>query len=361
MNSAQKLNNINQTQINHIIGSDGYPDTESQLDIQMMGINVPNGDVWFWDNDNWLYSLAVEMVNAKEVPDVISMSWGWSETDQCSITECDNITANEYVDRVNTEYIKLGIRGITITASSGDAGAPGRTNEGCNDNTDTVHAIFPGSSPWVTSVGATYVVQSDNKINWTTPLCKVYDCATGNEQFVTNNEDTGWTAGGGINNFTVRSKDAKWQDDVVNTYLGSGVPLPINFNKDGRVYPDVSLIGHSCAIIDNNNVLPVDGTSCSSPVFASLLALLNNHQVSQGKPKLGFVNPVLYQMYKDNPAIFNDIEDGNNWSTEDNICPVRKDGGSDFGYKAAKGYDPVYGLGTPNIGLMKEWLDKNTW
>ena len=33
---------------------------------------------------------------------------------------------------------------------------------------------------------------------------------------------------------------------------------------------------------------------------------------------------------------------------------TRKDKGSDFGYKATKGYDPVYGLGTPNVGLMKE-------
>ena len=58
--------------------------------------------------------------------------------------------------------------------------------------------------------------------------------------------------------------------------------------------------------------------------------------------------------------IFNDGEKGSNWSTEWNVCPIRKDGGSDFGYKASKGYDPVYGLGTPNIGLMMEWLNNHT-
>ena len=65
------------------------------------------------------------------------------------------------------EYIKLGLRGITITVSSGDAGAPGRTNEECIDNTNTVHAVFPGSSPFVTSVGATYVIKSNNTIDIT--------------------------------------------------------------------------------------------------------------------------------------------------------------------------------------------------
>ena len=81
---------------------------------------------------------------------------------------------------------------------------------------------------------------------------------------------------------------------------------------------------------------------------------------TNGKPKLGFVNPVLYKMYKDNPAIFRDGEKGDNWSTEYTTCAVRKDGGSNFGYKATKGFDPVYGLGMRNVGLMKEWLDKNT-
>ena len=94
--------------------------------------------------------------------------------------------------------------------------------------------------------------------------------------------------------------------------------------------------------------------------MASLITLLNDYQVSNGKSKLGFLNPVLYKMAEDNPKIFKDGEDGNNWSTEQTICEERIDGGSDFGYKATKGFDPVYGLGMPNIGLMKKWLDENT-
>jgi tripeptidyl-peptidase-1 len=167
---------------------------------------------------------------ADKIPDIISMSWGWSESDQCSITTCNNETAKQYVDRVNTEYVKLGLRGVTITVASGDAGAPGRTNEGCYDNSSTVHAVFPGSSPWVTSVGATFIESPNENVtyNWTTQLCKENSCATGNEQYVTHFNYTGWTAGGGICNFTDRKKKAKWQDDVVKQYLSSN-PLPLNF------------------------------------------------------------------------------------------------------------------------------------
>jgi tripeptidyl-peptidase-1 len=177
--TAQKLNSVPENNITHIVGNDGYPDDESQLDVQMMGINVPNADIWFWDGSKWLYTLAVKMVNAQEIPDVISMSWGWSESDQCSICNCSNLTSHQYVNRVNNEYLKLAARGVTIMVSSGDAGAPGRTNEDCSDPTNTVHATFPGSSHWVTSVGATYIIDfnlnliiNNHSFIGETPLCK---------------------------------------------------------------------------------------------------------------------------------------------------------------------------------------------
>ena len=35
----------------------------------------------------------------------------------------------------------------------------------------------------------------------------------------------------------------------------------------------------------------------------------------------------------DNPNIFKDIEEGDNWSTESTICPTRNDGGSNYGFR----------------------------
>ena len=61
------------------------------------------------------------------------------------------MTSEQYVQRSNTEFLKIAARGVSIIVASGDAGSPGRTGEGCQNG---INAVFPGSSPWVTSVGA---------------------------------------------------------------------------------------------------------------------------------------------------------------------------------------------------------------
>jgi subtilase family serine protease len=341
---------------NHVIGNDEGSDLESQLDMQMMSQVAENVNLWFWDEPQWLYSFAVDFFNHSNIPDVISMSWGWAERDQCSITDCNNKTAKQYINRVNAEYIKIGLRGVTITVASGDAGAPGRTSESC-DKQNPVNPVFPGSSPWVTSVGGTFVLNSSNQNNWKTPLCKTYGCINGTIEMNTNQKYVGWTTGGGFGIYSSENRP-KWQDEAVAGYLDSYIPLPSNFNVKGRAYPDVSAIGHNCAVFDSGEISDVDGTSCSSPVFAAIVSLLNDYQVSNGKSKLGFINPILYEMAKDN--VFNDWTVGNNWCTEYNCCPVRgQNAGSDFGYMATKGWDPVYGLGTPNVGKMIDWLSVN--
>ena len=50
----------------------------------------------------------------------------------------------------------------------------------------------------------------------------------------------------------------------------------------------------------------VDGTSCSSPIFAGIVALINDELLAAGKSPLGFLNPFLYA----NPGAFNDITTG---------------------------------------------------
>lgn len=357
LQTAERLNNVSVTDIHHIIDRYEGSDVESQLDMQMMAINLgENSDVWYWNNDKWLYSLAIDMFNNQTIPDVISMSYGWAEDNQCAITSCGNITSQEYVNRVNTEYIKLGLRGVTIAVSSGDAGAPGRTSEGC-DPSRPLNPAFPGSSPWITSVGATFVVANNHIQDWNSTLCKNHSCIGSRKQRVTNYNDVGWTSGGGVAKLSDRFA---MQEQAVEGYLNSGVSLPRNLSSTGRMFPDVSLIGHYCPVIDNGGLIAVDGTSCSCPLFASIVTLLNQHQTERGRPKLGYINPILYMMYYDNAGCFNDIEVGNNWCTEVDCCPLNERNGSEFGFKAAKGYDPVYGLGTPNVECMRRWLDRNT-
>lgn len=67
------------------------------------------------------------------------------------------------------------------------------------------------------------------------------------------------------------------------------------------------------------------GTSCSSPIFTSVVALLNDELLNAGKPVLGFLNPWLYA----NPGAFNDITSG--WNP----------GCGTLGFEATTGWDPV--------------------
>ena len=354
LNIFNKMNDEKINNVTHNIGLQSYgTDVESQLDIQMEDMVAINADLWFWDDSGWLYSFASSFFMSENIPEVISMSWGWAEDRQCDIANCGNLSSQQFVDRVNNEYIKIGLRGTTITVSSGDAGAPGRTSEQC-DATRPVNAVMPGSSPWVTSVSATFVNTSNTLVNWNSTLCKTKGCATGSFEAPTNFIWTGWTTGGGFSNYS--SKDyAPWQSKAVNKYLKNGL-LPSNFSKNGRGYPDISTIGHNCPVVDNNYLEAVDGTSCSSPLWAGIVTILNNYQKSRGRNILGFMNPLLYQMWQDDPSIFNDIIIGNNYCTEQTCCPINETGSSDFGYVATEGWDPVTGLGTPNVGKMINWL-----
>lgn len=361
LRASQKGNSeaVNPVAPNHILGANTDPDTETELDMQMQSQLGNGAALWYDGSHDWLYSWAVAFFNTVDIPYIVSHSWGWAYDQQCTIDVCNNETSTEYVDRVNNEYMKLAARGVTMTVASGDSGAPGRSNLGCQVGNRTVVPIFPGSSPWVVSVGATYVVANSTPTNvsFTSPLCKVNQCATGTTEATVMTDAVGWTAGGGFGVSPTEYRPA-WQASAVQDYLVQGLPLPKPFNHVGRGYPDVAVIGHNCPTYEGD-VGQVDGTSCSSPTFSAILGILNAHQASRGKPRLGFVNPVLYSMYYDDPSIYNDITTGHNWCTEAGCCPTRKDGGSDFGYLAAPGWDPVTGLGSVHVDRMLAWLDKN--
>ncbi len=303
-----------------------------------------------------MYGWALDFYNRDRYPQVVSLSWGWNEEDQCDINnDCFDETSRQYVSRTNIEFMKLAAKGVTIVVASGDAGSPGRTNEICDDTNTTryMNPVFPGSSQWVTSVGATYLVKGNNHYNYTSPACHNVTCAMGTVEQGTNYHYTGWTSGAGFDRWTSRPE---WQKDVVEKYLNSGVILPEKgyWNREGRAYPDVAAIGENCLTYMAGQWIPAAGTSCSAPTFAAILTLLNNHQLENGKSVVGFANPLLYKMYTDDPYTFNDVVVGNSSCTEVTCCD------HNFGFQATKGWDVVSGLGTPNVGKMMEWLDKHT-
>jgi subtilase family serine protease len=50
------------------------------------------------------------------------------------------------------------------------------------------------------------------------------------------------------------------------------------------------------------------GTSAATPIFASIIYLLNEERIAVGKKPIGFLNQILYA----HPEVFNDITEGYN-------------------------------------------------
>ncbi|KAF9063505.1 family S53 protease [Rhodocollybia butyracea] len=222
-------------------------------------------------------------------PFVLTTSYGADERD------ISPGLANQLCDG----YMIAGARGVSVIFSSGDGGVSGSQSQSCSSFIPT----FPSGCPFLTSVGATQ-----------------------------GEEETGASfSGGGFSNIFARPS---YQADAVGGYLSTLGNTNANlFNPSGRAYPDVSAQGANFVIVNGGEVGTVDGTSCSAPVFASIIALINDRLIAAGTSPLGFLNPFLYM----NPDLLSDITSGDN------------PGCNTTGFPAKAGWDPVTGLGTPKF------------
>jgi len=352
---------IDVMQIATVVGQNNpsQPGDESQMDVEMMG-SVNNGSTtWFWiePTTSWLYLWSVQFMNTPEVPQITSISYGWSEMNECDInpTECHKLGINSqgYVTRTNNEFQKIGLRGTTIVAASADSGANGRTDLNCT--LTYLKPAFPASSPFVTSVGATQLNDQEYNLDDAPELCESgqWGCLSGGTEVAVSFQVAEFASGGG---FSVFSAMPSYQKAAVSGYLNSNPPhLPpmTYFNGTNRGYPDVASLGHNCLVLEDSELQAAGGTSCSAPSFAGIVGILNQVSLQNtGKP-LGFLNPLLYQMEASNPETFNDITVGDNHCTEDGCKPRCK------GFWCTKGWDPVTGLGSANVGNMIAYINNN--
>lgn len=116
--------------------------------------------------------------------------------------------------------------------------------------------------------------------------------------------------------------------------------------------PDVSLTAAAhdgYIVVSGGQELVYTGTSASTPVFAGIVALLNQYEGSNGQ---GNINPNLYRLAQ--TTIFHDITTGNN--IVECVAGSPNCANGSFGYYAGIGYDPVTGLGSVDAyNLVTEW------
>ncbi|CAL1707451.1 unnamed protein product [Somion occarium] len=222
-------------------------------------------------------------------PHVLTTSYGQNE----------NTISSTLANRLCTAYQQLGARGTSILFASGDGGVAGSQTTRCT----TFLPTFPSGCPFMTSVGATTSVPETS---------------------------ASFSSGGFSNVFAQPS----YQSSAVSAYLTRlGNTNAGKFTPTGRAFPDVAAVGDNVEIVFQGQAGLVAGTSCSSPIFASIISLINDRLIAAGKSPLGFLNPFLYA----NPGAFNDITTGSNPGCNTN------------GFPATTGWDPVTGLGTPNF------------
>jgi kumamolisin len=293
------------------LGNDPGPDTkassqrgdatgEVMLDMCVVGSVAPGASIFMYftefTSQGWLDALNKAVTDENQI-DVISISYGNPEDDP------DGAWTSMGVQQVNQAFQAAAAKGITVCCASGDDGSSDQVESGA-------HVDFPASSPFALGVGGTKLVAS-NDARPTIQSETVWNETLQNE---------GATGGGVSAVFT--------KPDYQNA-----VTVPPSSNpphKIGRGVPDVAAVadpetGVVVMHIDGKHLEAIGGTSASAPLWASLIARLN-----QGlKANCGFLNPLLYEKFSN--GVLHDITVGNNGA-----------------YSAGKGWDPCTGLGSPN-------------
>jgi kumamolisin len=282
-------------------GDPDGPDGEVVLDIEVAGGVAPGANIaaYFAPNTDqgFLDGINAAIHDTARKPSVISISWGSAESEWTP----------QAMNAFNAAFHDAALLGISVCVASGDNGSSDGEPDG------GVHVDFPASSPWVLACGGTRLSGSNGKIK---------------SETVWNDGADGGATGGGVSSHFSKPK---YQANIA-------VPSPTGtVNTTGRGVPDVAGVADPDTgfdiLVDGQQGV-VGGTSAVAPLWAGLIALLNE----QLGRNLGWFHSALYGTIAQHNAL-HDITSGNNGA-----------------YKAAKGWDPCTGLGSPNGQAMLSLL-----
>ena len=301
------LSNVSVTSVsvdgarNRPTGDANSADAEVVLDIEVAGGVAPAAHiaVYFAPNTDrgFLDAINAAIHDKVRKPSVISISWGAAES----------AWTPQAMNAFNAAFHDAALLGISVCAAAGDNGS----SDGEQDGRD--HADFPASSPWVLACGGTRLISRNGKI----------------ESETTWNDGTnGGATGGGVS--------AHFSKPAYQAHID--VPRPQGTaNKTGRGLPDIAGVADpetGFQILVDGQEGVVGGTSAVAPLWAGLIALLNE----QLGTNVGWLHPKLYGTLAQHKAL-RDVVSGTN---------------GDF--KAARGWDACTGLGSPNGQAMLDLL-----
>jgi hypothetical protein len=363
-------------------------ETESDLDLEYSSTIAKGAQIFFvYTGNNPNYGAFNSIVYAidERISPIVSSSYGDCEAD---------LGQSEY-STFNSSLQQAAAQGQTVLSASGDSGS-----SDCypvDDATITTLAEeealavdFPASSQYVTGVGGTEFPAADVAAAATPGTATTYWSAAPttdvissalsyipeevwNDNLVSATNDPSdplSAGGGGVSIFTARPT---WQTGTIG-----GVAFP-TIGAGFRLVPDVALDASntdapyafctsdttawesgqeaSCnaGLRDSasQDLTLAGGTSFAAPIFAAMVALINQSQNSTGQ---GVINATLYPLAATSAysTAFHDITSGNNeCNLGVSLCGT---GGQTSDYAATTGYDPASGLGSVDLdNLIKAW------
>lgn len=268
---------------------------EETLDAQWSSAMAPGADIRIYASGSLQYpdldralDKIIEDASTIQGLNQLSISLGLGET---FVAKGERATQR-------LKFLKLAALGVNVFVSSGDAGS---NPDQYGQQGGVLQVEHPACDPFVIGVGGTTLRLS----------------ATGSVS-----SENAWVgSGGGQSSYVPRPA---WQK-------GPGVP-------DGmyRLVPDIGLAAdpnYGAYVVLHGTGHQIGGTSWSAPAWAGFCALINEARINAGKPRLPFLNPLLYPLT--GGAGFRDIRQGTNGT-----------------YQSGEGYDMVTGLGVPNLKAL---------
>lgn len=269
-------------------------DSEVCMDIEIAGGAAPDARIacYFapFTARGFLEAVHAAIHDTQHRPSVLSISW--------DLSEAFWLQAPMYVAVFEEILQEAAVLGVTVCSAAGDYGSSTEMLDG------RAWVEYPASSPYVLGCGGTSLYSRGDSI-----LAEVAWNTAGRFCEAT---------GGGVSQLF---RPPAWQSRA-------GVPESVNpGGGQGRGVPDVAAnadpsTGYLAQV--NGRTTVICGTSAASPLWAALLARINQ---SIGVP-VGYINPYLYSI--DRTSGFRDIVLGGNGV-----------------YPARQGWDACTGWGTP--------------
>jgi len=370
-------------------------EVESDLDIEWSSAIATGASIIFvYTGSNTNYGVADSWAYAidNDVAPIITSSYG----------NCEVENGSTEVNQINAVLAQAAAQGQTFLSAAGDSGSSDcygdySSRSDANYFADNLQLAvdFPASSPYVLAIGGTEFPTADTAICANTYFSLPAGSSCSGSSFTAGGSDVVASALSYI-------PEQVWNDDAALASAGSTSPISsggggasIYFSKPSwqagtfngvafptttqRLVPDVSLdasllnaaylycssdstatgISGSCShgFRDSNSLYLTDagGTSFSTPIFAAMLAIINQARgYSAGQ---GLVNPTLYTLAANSTTYANAFHDitigGNQCLAGSSYCGSGTDTTS---FAATLGYDEASGLGSIDLDkLLLAW------